>query len=114
MASDTRSIFRRTSPPTAACTPNSLCSYAVHCFPRYLRPRCASEKHCGAALHSKPGPSSLSALVLAPLLIIRRELILNEPNQRDAHFRRVIASQHIADEVNFYLHLDLELSLAMA
>jgi len=38
-------------------------------------------------------------------LIIRRHLIVDIANQRYPHLRRIVAPQHIANEMCLYLHL---------
>lgn len=58
-------------------------------------------------------PSSSSSIAEQPLLIVRRHLILNIAYQRDPHFSRVVAAQHIADEASLDLHLHLHLTVSI-
>lgn len=41
------------------------------------------------------------------LLIIRRHLVLDVPDQADTHLCRVVAAQDVADKLSFDLHLNL-------
>jgi hypothetical protein len=45
------------------------------------------------------------SICMHPSLVVSRHLIINIPYQRYPHLRRVITSQHITDEMRFYLHL---------
>lgn len=40
-------------------------------------------------------------------LVVRWHLILNVPDQRDAHFCRVVTTKNVAHELSFDLDLDL-------
>jgi len=40
-----------------------------------------------------------------PLVVLGRELIVNEPNKSDSHLGRVVAPKYIANKVCLYLHL---------
>lgn len=60
-----------------------------------------------------PGKGRVSAIhyrnrPMRPLsLIVRRHLVVNIPYQRYPHLSGIVASENIADEVRFYLHVHL-------